>query len=32
MTKLLYIPNPLLRQKAKKINIVGHEELKIAKK
>jgi len=32
MTKLLYVPNPLLRQKAEKINIVGHEELKIAKK
>ena len=32
MTKLLYVPNPLLRQKAKKINIVGDEELKIAKK
>ena len=32
MTKLLYVPNPLLRQKAEKINIVGHEELEIAKK
>tara|TARA_B100001029_G_C15031619_1_gene437357 strand:+ start:85 stop:597 length:513 start_codon:yes stop_codon:yes gene_type:complete len=32
MEKLLYVPNPLLRQKAKKIKIVGTEELNIAKK
>ncbi len=32
MDKLLYVPNPLLRQKAKKIKIVGTEELNIAKK
>ena len=32
MEKLLYVPNPLLRQKAKKIKIVGEEELNIAKK
>ena len=32
MEKLLYVPNPLLRQKAEKIRIVGEVELKIAKK
>ncbi len=32
MEKLLYVPNPLLRQKAEKIRIVGEAELKIAKK
>ena len=32
MTKLLYVPNPLLRQKAKNIESVGTEELKIAEK
>ncbi len=32
MDKLLYVPNPLLRQKAKKIISVGEKELKIAKK
>ncbi len=32
MEKLIYVPNPLLRQKAEKINIVGEKELKIAKK
>ena len=32
MEKLLYVPNPLLRQKAKKIESVGSYELKIAKK
>tara|TARA_B100001287_G_C22669388_1_gene524540 strand:- start:37 stop:552 length:516 start_codon:yes stop_codon:yes gene_type:complete len=32
MDKLLYVPNPFLRQKAKKIEIVGEEELKIANK
>ncbi len=32
MDKLLYIPNPLLRQKAKKIEKVGIEEINIAKK
>ena len=32
MEKLLYVPDPLLRQKAKKINNVGDEELKIANK
>ena len=31
MDKLLYVPNPLLRQKAKKIISVGEKE-KIAKK
>ena len=31
MNKLLYVPNPLLRQKSKKINIVGDQELIIAK-
>ena len=32
MTKWLYVPNPLLRQKAKNIESVGTEELKIAEK
>ena len=32
MTELLYLPNPLLRQKAEKIFNVGDEELKIAEK
>ena len=32
MEKLLYVPHPLLRQQAKKINSVGDEELYIAKK
>ena len=32
MNKLLYVPNPLLRQKAKKINSVGEDEINIAKK
>ena len=32
MDKLLYVPNPLLRQKAKKINSVGEDEINIAKK
>ena len=32
MEKLLFVPNPLLRQKAKKIKKVGHVELQIAKK
>ena len=32
MDKLLYVPNPLLRQKAKKIISVGEKEVKIAKK
>ena len=31
MNKLLYVPNPLLRQKTNKIDIVGEDELKIAK-
>ncbi len=30
MNKLLYVPNPLLRQKAKKIISVGEKEIKIA--
>ena len=30
MEKLIYVPNPLLRQKAEKIKVVGEEELKIA--
>ena len=30
MDKILYVPNPLLRQKAKKIETVGKEEIKIA--
>ncbi len=32
MEKLLYVPNPLLRQKASKVNGVGHIELAVAKK
>ena len=32
MNELLFIPNPLLRQKAKKINKIGKEEIKIASK
>ena len=32
MAKLIYVPNPLLRQKAKKINKVGEEEINIANK
>jgi hypothetical protein len=32
MTKLLYVPKSLLRQKAKNIESVGTEELKIAEK
>ena len=32
MDKLLYVPNPLLRQKANKIQSVGIEEKEIAKK
>ena len=32
MTNLLYVPNPLLRQKAKKIRSVGSDEKKIANK
>ena len=32
MNKLIYVPNPLLRQKATKINSVGTAELEIAKK
>ena len=32
MNKLIYVPNPLLRQKATKINSVGTVELEIAKK
>ena len=32
MDKLLYVPNPLLRQKADKIQYVGTKEKKIAKK
>ncbi len=32
MEKLIYVPNPLLRQKAEKIISVGNEELKIANK
>tara|TARA_Y100000768_G_C23889341_1_gene639306 strand:- start:285 stop:797 length:513 start_codon:yes stop_codon:yes gene_type:complete len=31
MNKILYVPNPFLRQKAKKIDKVGEEEIKIAK-
>ena len=30
MDKLLYVPNPLLRQKAEKVKSVGAEELEIA--
>ncbi len=32
MKKLLYVPNPLLRQKSKKVDAVGADELEIAKK
>ena len=32
MNKLIYVPNPLLRQKAKEIINVGENEIKIAKK
>ena len=32
MDKLLYVPNPLLRQKADKIQSVGIKEKEIAKK
>jgi len=32
MGNLLFVPNPLLRQKAKKINKVGEEEINIANK
>ena len=32
MDKLLYVPNPLLRQKANKIQSVGIKEKEIAKK
>ena len=32
MEKLVYVPNPLLRQKADKIKSVGNVEIKIAKK
>ncbi len=32
MEKLLYVPNPLLRQKADKIDIVGTEEIEISKR
>ncbi len=32
MTKILYVPDPILRQKAKKIDNVGDKELEIAKK
>ncbi len=32
MYKLIYAPNPLLRRKAEKIESVGNEEIKIAKK
>ena len=32
MTNLLFVPNPLLRQKAEKIRSVGPDEKKIAKK
>ena len=32
MTNLLYVPNPLLRQKAEKIKFVGSNEVNIAKK
>jgi len=32
MTNLLYVPNPLLRQKAEKIKSIGSEEIKIANK
>ena len=32
MDKLVYVPNPLLRQKADKIKSVGNDEIKKAKK
>ena len=32
MGNLLFVPNPLLRQKAEKIDIVGENEIKIAEK
>ncbi len=32
MEKLVYVPNPLLRQKADKIKFVGTDEIEIAKK
>ena len=32
MDKLVYVPNPLLRQKADKIKSVGNNEIEIAKK
>ena len=32
MDKLVYVPNPLLRQRADKIKSVGNDEIKIAKK
>ena len=32
MAKLLYVPNPLLRQKADKIQFVGPNEIEVAKK
>ena len=32
MQNLIYVPNPLLRQKAKKIDFVGKNELEIAKR
>ena len=32
MEKLLYVPSPSLRKKAEKVNFVGEEEIKIAKK
>ncbi len=32
MQSLLYVPNPLLRQKAKKVDIVGKKEIEIARK
>ena len=32
MAKLLYVPNPLLRQKADKIQFVGTNEIEVAKK
>ena len=32
MNKLLYVPNPLLRQKAEEITNVGENEIKIARK
>ncbi len=32
MEKLLYVPNPLLRQKSNTVDFVGEKELSIAKK